>query len=201
MTKTITKQVLISAAALLALGAGQAQAAQFNGAIGQGVSVTDYSEAGKLAFDLDFAQRSQVTLNFSLDAQDLALGSLSFNALVRNLSGLGFEGTQVALSGIGFALPRGTLTTDGFQSVVAQGGNAQSAWARFGAPGVTTEFYIGNPLGNGSATDWTLDLAGHQVGDTFRITVAVPEPESYALMIAGLAAVGFVARRRKQQQA
>lgn len=194
-------KILISAAsalALLALAAAPAQAVQYNGATGTGVTVTDFSGAGLVGFDLDFAARGTATLSFALDAQDLALGSLSFNALVRNLSGLGFEGARVTLDGIGFALPAGTLTTDGFQPVLASGSSAQGLWARFGGPGLTSEFYIGNPLAQAGAADWSLDLAGHQVGDTFSITVAVPEPETYALMLAGLAAVGWVARRRRQ---
>lgn len=185
------------ATALLALAAAQAQAAQYTGFSGQGVAVTDYSGAGQLAFDLDFSSRSSATLNFSVEAQDLSAGALSFNALVRNLSGLGFENLSVKLNGVRFALPAGSVTSDGFQGVQQFGSSSQGLWAGFGQPGVTTEFYIGNPLAQPGATDWTLDLAGHQVGDVFSITVAVPEPESYALMLAGLAAVGWVARRRK----
>jgi hypothetical protein len=30
------------------------------------------------------------------------------------------------------------------------------------------------------------------------ITAAIPEPETYALMLAGLGAVGFMSRRRKK---
>ncbi|MCE9659889.1 MAG: PEP-CTERM sorting domain-containing protein [Burkholderiales bacterium] len=32
----------------------------------------------------------------------------------------------------------------------------------------------------------------------FTVTAPVPEPETYALMLAGLAAVGFISRRRRR---
>ena len=98
----------IAAALMGALAiAGQASAATFNGA--SGATVTDWSQGSLLAFDIDFSSRAPVTLSFTLDAADLAAGQLSFNSLVRNLSGLGFDHVTVSLNGLSFA-SAGTIT-------------------------------------------------------------------------------------------
>ena len=38
-----------------------------------------------------------------------------------------------------------------------------------------------------------------EYSETFVVRAAVPEPETYALMLAGLGLVGFVARRRQRR--
>jgi hypothetical protein len=43
----------------------------------------------------------------------------------------------------------------------------------------------------------TVDLSGQILAATVRDVPQIPEPETYALFMAGLAAVGFMARRRK----
>ncbi len=188
----------LALAALAAASITSAQAAVFNGATTVGATtVTDYSLGSALAFDIDFASLSSVTLNFSLESADFSGDPLTFNALVRDLSFAGFNGVNIKLSGISFVAPAGTITTDGFASVSASGSSLSQAWATFN-PAVTSEFYIGNPLMQAGAADWTLNLNGLQAGDQFSIMVAVPEPETYAMLVAGLAVVASVARRRQR---
>ena len=175
----------------------QAQAAVFNGASTAGGNVvTEYTSGSALSFDLHLRSQAPVTLSFTLESADFSGDPMTFNALVRNLSGLGFDSVRVSLSGITFAAPAGTLTTDGFSVVSASTLTATEAMARF-SPELTSEFYIGNPLAAAGAADWTLNLDGLQAGQQFSVTVAVPEPETYGLVGAGLGVMGFLARRRK----
>lgn len=79
------------------------------------------------------------------------------------------------------------------------------ATAGFGKPGVTYDYSnpsIGLDIYDKAATSFTgstLTLAWNasDPGDHVRILTAVPEPQTYALMIAGLGMVGWFARRRR----
>jgi len=58
-----------------------------------------------------------------------------------------------------------------------------------------TGFYSGQTTNN-------FDQPGAKLGNTGQTMVpSIPEPETYAMMLAGLGLMGFVARRRKQKAA
>jgi hypothetical protein len=157
--------------------------------------VTDYSSAGLVSFDLDLAQLRNSTLTFTLEAADLAAPTLSFNALVRNLSGAGLHSFGFQLQGISFAGDEGSVTP-AFGSVSNLIADSTGVRVDFGAPEYA-ELHFGNPTSAAGKFDWTFSTAGLQAGDTFTITSAVPEPGNVALMLAGLGVFGLM-RRRKQ---
>ncbi len=98
-----------------------------------------------------------------------------------------------------------TLTWDYFKNGsgtpldVVLGGLAQT----FAAPaGITSGLMTWTPTTN---TPFSVSFAGGAgvqgpTLDNVTLTAAIPEPETYALMLAGLGVIGYVARRRRPNQ-
>lgn len=101
------------------------------------------------------------------------------------------------------------IGSGGWSFTVAQGGNTYN-WNLYAANetgGVTYGLYTNTPFNTISqnslfsphvSNDVTL---GHYTHGNLSITAPVPEPETYAMFLAGIAALGAVSRRRKVQQA
>ena len=140
----------------------------------------------------------------------LALGQLlNFVAANNNLVGAGnthqtftdganttSSANTAAWNGGGLAL--GNVPSNvGWQYLVNAGQTATFQWNRQTAANPLV-FQLGgtstSDVLNAEAGIWTFDAANSQLN--WAVT-AVPEPGTYAMLLAGLAAVGFVARRRR----
>lgn len=193
-TKTIPS-LLIAAAALLA-GAQASAAALLSYSAPAGTTVTDYSADGLLSFDLDLGSVSSVTMSFAIGTGD-RLGPLSFNAIIRNLTGQGLESLRLTLSHGDFASV-GSVTRSFGGSTTVTGQGESSVLLEF-SPAEFLDLELGNALGTtAGAADWTLDEAA-QVFDRITINVSanVPEPGSYGLAALSL---GLLAWQRRRQR-
>ncbi len=159
--------------------------------------VTDYSSTGLVSFDLDLALASPpTTITFMVESGDIG-GLLDFNAIVNNLFGGGISRFALALDNAQFA-SIGSVGDGGFGSNPSAAGGDGLAVIDFAAPEYNF-FSIGDPFASG-ATDWTISIAGVDVGETFSLLLTVPEPGSLPLMLAGLAGIGALVRRGRAQK-
>ena len=189
-----SSRLIAALCATLFIGAN-ASAAVFTGANGSNANmVTNYIAGQALSFDLDLMDFTPVTLNFRVEAADLASPALTFSALIRNLTGLGFPQLDVSLENASFA-QAGTVMPS-FGTLASLTASATSVNATF-SPAEPAELYFGNPLGADGQQDWALSLAGLAAGDSFSIRASVPEPGSYALFLGGIGLL-WLARRRKE---
>lgn len=82
-------------------------------------------------------------------------------------------------------------------------GNSLGVFTAAGGSANNWTTYSFNVTGNGGPTSLvfravgTSDSLGGSLDKVSLVTAAVPEPETYAMMLAGLAGLGFMARRKK----
>ena len=84
----------------------------------------------------------------------------------------------------------------GTSSPFALDGNGQNFFTATGITGSFLTFHTTLTSG-GAETDIVTDVSQIRLGGP---VAAIPEPETYALMMAGLAAIGFIGRRRKTRK-
>lgn len=197
----MTKLMRMFAVVLLAVGfsvAGPVSAATVTSADLNGLSLLpgqDGSQANPFDFGALGSSFSTLSVQLTGNAGDFFEHYANFTA----------DGTSAAIVALVLNSVTGNpfinnFTVELWDSTHPNGLTLLGTFSGQNPPGVVQ---VASLLG-GIGTQYHLDISGVLAANAtqgqYSISLAVPEPEVYAMLVAGLGLMGFVARRRKQHE-
>lgn len=202
----------------LSFGAAQAESLILNGSFENGILHSNYSTdvmlvglgstlipdwtiVGYPGYNIALIGPKNSPVQASVGSQFIDLTGTSYNPI-----GLGLSQTINTVAGmrysLGFDIGNSTIPSSGaFSSVKAIAGGASQVFTHTGNDGPSSwRHFSFDFTATGATTDITFLSAGggHYIGlDNVSVMAAVPEPQTWGMLLGGLALVGFAASRRK----
>lgn len=211
--KSVISASLVVAAATMGLHAGAAQAVTFTGFTNGcfGLACVPPSTSALQTASLGGLLYTNSTFNVADAGGFAAIGGVVATPNVDNLGSFSLSGAAFTYTGnafdlrVTFTAPPGTAPGSGVFTSVLSG-----MVTAIDNGGVFVDFnntpqhftFTGGGSFDLSVNDVSM-TAGNTVAVTGQITsvTSVPEPETYAMMLAGLGVMGFVSRKRKNKTA
>ena len=148
----------------------------------------------------DFTHGTFTSLDYTLYGYNGGPAAFTFDS--SNVAHIATASTPIALA-------TGSLIQGGVQSQPLSGSFVPSAAATLTFAPVNTGFFMSpSPFYNVALTSFTNTVSQvnafdggftiRQGGGSINFTSPIPEPETYALMLAGLGAIGWISRRRRK---